>query len=98
MAYEIIIKKRFVNKLLKTLHYLENEWSHKVASDFLLKIDGRIEQLSKQPFIGAPSEKIKNVRGIFVTRHNRLYYKIVAEKVIILNLYDTRTNSKKKIY
>lgn len=80
MAYEIIIKKRFTNKVVKTLAYLEKEWSLKVASAFLLKIDRRIDQLRKQPFIGAPSQKVKDVRGILITRHNRMFYKVVGER------------------
>jgi Txe/YoeB family toxin of Txe-Axe toxin-antitoxin module len=92
MAYEIIFKKRFTNKLLKVLIYLEKEWSHKVATNF------RISQLSRQPFTGIASEKIEVIRSVFITRHNRVYYKVKGEKVIILNMYDTRMNPKKKKY
>lgn len=98
MAYQIIIKKRFSNKVLKVLTYLEKEWSEKVAAEFLLKIDRRFEMLKKQPFAGAPSLKIEEVRGLLITMHNRLYYKIVGNKVIILNMYDTRSNPKKNPY
>lgn len=98
MAYEIIIKKRFANKLKKVLAYLEREWPQKVAADFLKKIDHRFQQLSQQPFLGAPSQKVKDVRGILVTRHNRLFYKVKGEKIVILNMYDTRMNPKKKRY
>ena len=59
MAYEIIVKKRFTNKVQKVLAYLEKEWSKKVAAEFLLKIDRRIDLLSRQPFAGAPSIKLK---------------------------------------
>ncbi len=37
MAYEIILKKRFTNKLVKVLAYLEKEWSQQVAANFLKK-------------------------------------------------------------
>jgi hypothetical protein len=63
MAYQIIVKKRFTNKVQKVLVYLEKEWLQKVAADFLIKIDRRIELLTKQPFVGKSSSKIKNVRG-----------------------------------
>ncbi len=95
MAYQIIIKKRFTNKIQKTLAYLEKEWSHKVAEDFLHKIDRRIDLLTKQPHAGKLSAKVKDIRGLLVTRHNRLYYKIKGDQVIILNMYDTRINPKK---
>lgn len=98
MAYEIVVKKRFTNKVLKVLAYLEKEWSHKVAAAFLLKIDRRIELLIKQPFIGAPSLHLKDIRGVLISRHNRMYYKIKGNKVIILNMYDTRMNPKKNPY
>ena len=46
MAFQIIVKKRFTNKVTKVLAYLEKEWSQKVAPEFLLKIDRRIELLA----------------------------------------------------
>jgi plasmid stabilization system protein ParE len=98
MAYQIIVKKRFTNKVLKVLAYLEKEWSHEVAVGFLQKIDRRIELLTNQPYIGVLSVKIKDIRGLLITRHNRLYYKIKDDKVIILNLYDTRLHPKKNPY
>ena len=98
MAYEIILKKRFSNKLVKVLSYLEQEWSHRAAVNFLKIVDYRIKQLSGQPFTGASSEKIKDVRGVLITRHNKLYYKVKNGKVIVLNMYDTRMNPKRKKY
>lgn len=96
MAYEIVLKKRFANKLIKLLAYLEKEWSHKVAASFLRKIDLRILQLSGQPLTGISSSKIEAVRSVFITRHNRVYYKVKGKKVIVLNMYDNRMNPKKK--
>lgn len=98
MAYEVVLKKRFTNKLVKLLAYLEKEWSHKVASGFLQKIDIRIKQLSKQPLTGISSTVLKDVRSVFITKHNRVYYMVKGKKVIVLNMYDTRMNPKKKKY
>jgi len=58
MAYQIIVKKRFTNKVRKVLSYLEKEWSYEVATEFLSKIDRRIELIGKHPEIGRPSKKI----------------------------------------
>ena len=98
MAYQIIIKKRFVNKVKKVLSFLEKEWLAKVAEEFLIKIDRRIQLLTSQPYIGISSSKIKDVRGLLITRHNRIYYKIKDDKVIILNMYDTRMKPAKNLY
>ena len=51
MAYPIIVRKQFTDKVQEVLAYLEKEWSHKVAAEFLIKIDRRIDLLTKQPHI-----------------------------------------------
>ncbi len=64
MAKEIILKKRFMNSLTKLLKYLTEEWNEDVANNFLTKLDRRLQTLSMQPCIGAPSEKVSGIRGI----------------------------------
>lgn len=98
MAYDIIVKKRFTNKLIKLLYYLEAEWGKATADCFADKIEKRLDNLSKQPFTGAESEYYKNVRSILITRHNRLYYRIKETTIEVINLYDTRMNPKKNPY
>src|SRR4051794_20929169 len=98
MAYQVIIKKRFTIKVQKVLEWLNKEWSAKVASEFLEKIDYRIELLARQPYSGAPSTKVKDIRGVLITRHNKMYYQVKGDKVIILNMYDTRINPKRNPY
>lgn len=55
MAYKVVYKKRFINKLIGLLQYLEKEWNEKAAVDFLIKMDQRIETIRSQPFIGKVS-------------------------------------------
>lgn len=98
MAYNIIYKKNFYKKLAAIIEYLENEWSEKVVSDFIKKLDKRMITLREQPFIGSVSQSAKGVRGVLITKHNKLFYKISGNKIIILNLYDTRINPKKNPY
>ena len=98
MAYKIIYKKRFSNKLIKLLRYLELEWSEQTAIEFLSKMDKRIETLKKQPFIGKPSSSKPDVRAILISKQNRLYYKFSKDSIIILNMYDTRQNPRKNMY
>jgi plasmid stabilization system protein ParE len=70
----------------------------KAAIEFLNKLDKRIDTLKKQPFIGKPPERKPGVRTILITKHNRLYYKLTNTAIIILNMYDTRSNPKKNPY
>ena len=98
MAYKIIVKKRFTKKVTNLLSYLELNWERRVIKDFALKLKFRIDTLSAQPYIGSVSKKAKNVRSIFITKHNKLYYRINNDTIEILNLYDTRINPNKNIY
>jgi hypothetical protein len=77
---------------------LKTNGRRKQPLTFFLKLTVVLSYLPKQPQVGAPSSKIKDIRGLLITRHNRMYYKIKEDKVIILNMYDTRMNPKKNPY
>lgn len=98
MAYKIIYKKRFQKKLFKLLDYLKSAWGEKVADELIARLQNRLQTLSKQPYIGVPSSIIKTVRGILITKHNRLYYRIKDNTIEVLNMYDTRRDPEKNIY
>ena len=53
MAYEIVINKRFTNKLLHVLDYLEKEWGKSIANEFQDKIFWKIYMLQLNPFINS---------------------------------------------
>ncbi len=55
MAYKIIVKKRFTNKVIKLLYYLETEWGNTVAERFANKLEKRLDYLLGQPFTGIKS-------------------------------------------
>lgn len=93
MAYKAIYKKRFINKLDKLLEYLHKEWQAEVANDFIEKLKSRIESIKLNPNIGSQSN-LKHTRSILITKHNRLYYRIEKDKLVIINLIDTRRNPK----
>ncbi|MBZ0099988.1 MAG: type II toxin-antitoxin system RelE/ParE family toxin [Taibaiella sp.] len=90
MAYKVVVKKRFITKLSRILKYLEMEWGEKVALEFAKKVDARIDSLEHHPYIGAPTNKHADTRGLYITKHNRLFYKIKGKAVVVLNIYDTR--------
>ncbi|MCF8448477.1 MAG: type II toxin-antitoxin system RelE/ParE family toxin [Taibaiella sp.] len=93
MAYEVKINKRFTTKLLNVLGYLEKEWGSNVAKEFLKKVRTRIYTLQSNPYIGSPTS-INKVRSTLVTRHNRLYYRIDGNTIVVLNMYDTRSKKR----
>lgn len=96
MVHKIIFKKRFHNKLQKLLSYIENEFGLLVAQKFAKQLDEKLMMLQQQqPFIGQASVRIKNTRSIIAGKNNRLYYRIESNKIIVLNIFDTRINPKK---
>jgi len=90
VEYKIITKKKFAKNLLNVLVYLEKEWSKTVADEFYDRINNIIILLKSNPYIGAPSKKLSGARGLSITKHNRLFYKIENNKIIIVSLADTR--------
>jgi plasmid stabilization system protein ParE len=95
MVYQIIFKKRFQNKLEKLFNYIESEFGLLVAQKFAKQLDKKLLTIQQQPSIGQPSVHLENVRSIRVRNHNRLYYRIESNKIVILNMYDTRMNPKR---
>lgn len=94
MALRIITKKRYDNKVKKLLEYLLLNWYDSVANDIISKLDHTIKLLSKQEKIGSRVKGFNDTRAILITKHNRLYYRIEKDNLIILNLLDTRRNPK----
>ena len=97
MAYQIIYKKRFVNKLDKLITYLQTEWNNDVVSDFLEVLLHKIEIVKANPSIGIKTS-ISNVHSILITKHNRIYYRIESKNISILNLIDTRIKPSRNPY
>lgn len=95
---EIIITKRFRKNTDRVFDYLLSNFSPKTALLFLDKIQERIDLISNHPAIGKPSPNHRNVRSIMVKPYNLLFYRYQNNKVIILCLFDMRSNPEKKPY
>jgi plasmid stabilization system protein ParE len=94
MALRIVTKKRFQNKVRKLNEYLISNWYESVADDFALKLISTIVLISEQPQVGSAVKGFNGIRTILITEHNRLYYRIEKNTLVIINLIDTRRNPK----
>jgi len=92
MVYKITFKKRFRSRLEQVLVYLEGEFGLLVSQKFVQQIERKFRTLEKQPFIGRRSPTFHNIRSISASRQNRIYYRIEGNKIVVLNMYDTRIN------
>ena len=95
MAYKIIYKKRFLNKLVKLLDYLKAEWNEDIANVFINRLQKRLQTLSRHPYMGVSSSVVTGVRSILITKHNRLFYRIKDDNIEVISMYDTRSNPRK---
>lgn len=96
MAKEIIWTKRASKKFNRILVFLENEWGEKVTENFVIKAFTILELLADQPEIGTLEHQKKKIRGFPLTKHNRLFYRITDTEIILLNIFDSRSNPKKR--
>jgi len=79
----------------QVVDYLIENWPITVAEEFIQNTESRIETLTLFPNLGISSNKMKNIKSIVLTKHNKLYYRISDEIITILNLFDTRQNPTK---
>ena len=77
--------------------YLQKEWSLKVAAEFINNLEERVQNVSFFPHIGIASVKDHSIRSIII-KHNKLYYRTRAEKIEVLDIFDTRQSLLKNRY
>jgi plasmid stabilization system protein ParE len=96
MGLQIVAKKRFLNSFKKITSWLKKEWGKKVAEDFNKIVLEKLDLIVSQPNIGAITA-VKNTRSVLVGKghQNKIYYRIEKNKLIIINMIDTRRNPKK---
>jgi len=89
---KVVISKTAERKLQKLFDYLIAEWSAKVKSDFVEKLDSSIEVIRNQPEIFPESKKGKNLRKCVITKQTTLYYRFNSKQINIVTIFDTRQN------
>lgn len=98
MATKIVITKRFRQNVIETYQYIQNTFSSKAASNFLDRIERRIDFIAGHPEAGKASQKRKNICCVLLPPHNQIYYRFENQTIEILLLFDMRQNPKKNPY
>lgn len=96
MAKEIVWTKRANAKFNKIIQFLEEEWGEKVTANFVRRTFDLLDLLFEYPTLGWLEKPDKEIRGFLITKHNRLFYRIKDEKLILLNFFDTRSGKYRK--
>jgi plasmid stabilization system protein ParE len=91
MAAEIRWSDRATEDFHEVIDYLLNNWSEEIALRFIEIVEYRLHQVSLQPKIGLLSIRDKGVRSVVITKHNKLYYRMLDEQLIeVASIFDTR--------
>lgn len=98
MALKIKWNKRAKDNFDKILEYLELSFGQQTAKVFAKRSYIIIEQLSEYPELGSLEVENKQIRGILITKHNRLFYRITESEIVLLSFFDTRQNPMKRKY
>jgi len=96
MALEIRWTTKADIKLDHLIIYLESEWGDSVVKAFMKKLYDFLEILSEFPEIGTIQYPEKNIRGFTLTKQINVFYKIESDYIVLLDLFDNRSNPKKK--
>lgn len=95
MSRKVVVSKTAEKKLDTLFDYLITEWSVKVKTDFVKKLDSSIEIIKNQPEIFPESKKAKGLRKCVITKQTTLYYRYNSKRINIVTLFDTRQNLNK---
>jgi hypothetical protein len=90
MEKKIVVSKRFRKNTLNVYDHLLNQYSSKIAFEFLDKLQQRVELIIQYPEIGKPSQKKADIRSVMLQPHNRIYYRIKNNSIELLCLFDMR--------
>jgi plasmid stabilization system protein ParE len=98
MALSLQINKRFEINTRKVYTYLAGEFGFKTADAFIDELYERISGLTITPYSGIVTDKVKGIRKIIISRHNKVYYRIKDDRIIILTLFASKMNPSKNKY
>ena len=96
MALEIRWTTRADIKLDYLIIFLESEWGESVVRAFMKKLYDFLEILSEFPEIGSMQYPEKKIRGFSLTKQVSIFYKIDGNQIILLDLFDNRSDPKRK--
>ena|ERR1017187_783870 len=98
MVKTIVWNRRASNNFNSIIKYLQTEWGDKVTGNFVVRTYQIIDLLAINPEMGSVEHFEKQIRGIVITKHNTLFYRIEEDKLILLSFFDNRQHPQKKSF
>jgi plasmid stabilization system protein ParE len=91
----ITISKTAESKIEKLFDYLLKNWSLKIKSDFVKKLDKNINIIKISPESFPESKKKADLHKCVITKQTTLFYRYDSKRIIIVTIFDTRQNPNK---
>ena len=95
MAKEIIFSPEANDNLKNIIYFILDEWSLKIAEDFLEILDNKLNSILLFPKAYPQIEAKPEIRKCVLTKQVILYYRISEKSIDIITLFDSRQNSDK---
>jgi plasmid stabilization system protein ParE len=96
MALEIHWTKQADRKFDTIIEYMLHEWNQRITGSFVRKVYDTLSILAEFPEIGTLQHKEKGIRGFTVVKQINIFYKVVNNKLIVLDFFDNRQAPEKK--
>ncbi len=95
MKKKVVLSSTAKAKLSDLLEYLEHKWSGNVKDDFIKKLDRSTSRIAHYPKSCPESNEIKGLFKCVVTKQTSLFYRVKANEIEIITLFDTRQDPEK---
>ena len=93
MAHEIVWSENAREDFREIVNYLIDEWADDFAEKFSNQISKTLELLEVHPLLGMTTSDFSSIRKIAINRKYILYYMVVNQQIIVVNIYQ---NSREK--
>lgn len=90
MVEEVIWLQRARKSFSDIIKYLKSEWTYDTAVEFHNRTMLIIDLIREFPEIGILTKRRENLRKFLITKHNYIIYRIFRNKLIIIDIADTR--------
>ncbi|MGZ3756093.1 MAG: type II toxin-antitoxin system RelE/ParE family toxin [Mucilaginibacter sp.] len=97
MAFEVVFTKRADRDFENILNYIQSEFGMLIAIQFKDLILEFATLIRSYPEMGVAVLPEKNIRSFVIHRRLKVFYRIKANRVIVLRLFDTRQHPDVKL-
>jgi len=91
---QVFVTPRAERNFDSIVDYIIYNWGEATAKQFIQKTDDIFKLLKSYPNIGQIEKE--DIRGLQLSPHTRILYRIREKRIIILAFFDVRQNPKKK--